>query len=170
MRQAPTVLPFQRAPAGLDTDPLGFAANTIAGQILQNSSSSYLQKGQAYVQSKIGLLSGSAVHYHFNVDSAYIASKLFMIVAPFLKQWSWTRSLEQVCLILPVLCHMYLQYTLAVILKGLEMCRLLEATSTCHRGKTSMPRTCIFHSWLSLRTVFYRVSLRLARGRSHLLP
>lgn len=115
LRQGPTVLPFQGAPGGLDTDPLGFAANTIAGQLLQNSSSSYLQKGQAYVQSKIGLLSGSAVHYHFNVDSAYIASKLFMIVAPFLKQWSWTRSLEQVCLGLPVVLRVCLRWSLTLI-------------------------------------------------------
>eukprot|EP00884_Botryococcus_braunii_P016940 jgi/Botrbrau1/392/Bobra.110_2s0047.1 len=93
--QGPAFLGAQ-SPGGLGTDPLGFAANSIAGQILHQSSASYLQKGQAYVQSKIGLLSGSAVHYHFNVDSTYITSKLLMIVAPFLKRWSWTRSLEQI--------------------------------------------------------------------------
>jgi hypothetical protein len=83
-------------PQGLGADPFAFATNTLAGQVLQQSSASYLQKGQAYVQSTIGLLSGGVVHYHFSVDSAYIRAKLLMLIAPFLKRWSWTRVLEQV--------------------------------------------------------------------------
>lgn len=47
-----------------------FMAN-LAGNMLQQSSSTYLQKGQAFMQSRMGFLSGTSLQYYFNVGSSY---------------------------------------------------------------------------------------------------
>ena len=47
----------------------------VAGTVLQQQSSNYLQKGQAFMQSKMGFLSGGLLHYHFSVTGDYGAGK-----------------------------------------------------------------------------------------------
>lgn len=43
----------------------------IAGNIMRQTGENYFQRGQAFVQSRMGFLSGGQMHYHFNLDSAY---------------------------------------------------------------------------------------------------
>ena len=54
------------APGGVDP----FLMN-MAGNVLQQSGSNYLQKGQAFMQSKMGFMSGGLLHYHFSVTADY---------------------------------------------------------------------------------------------------
>lgn len=124
----------------------------LAGTVLQQQGNSYLQKGQAFMQSKMGFLSGGVLHYHFSVTGQYgmftmtcgrapacclsiidilssvsgstqshhafagqhsrrslrvhslpgiavcaaVSNKLLMLLAPFLRQWNYTRVAEQV--------------------------------------------------------------------------
>lgn len=53
-------------PGGVDP----FLVN-MAGNMLQQSGSNYLQKGQAFMQSKMGFLSGGLLHYHFSITGDY---------------------------------------------------------------------------------------------------
>lgn len=76
---------------GMDAFMSGFAGN-----MLRQQGQTYLQRGQAFMQSKMGFLSGGLIHYHFSVTSEYARSKLLMLLAPFLRKWTYTRSLEQI--------------------------------------------------------------------------
>lgn len=46
----------------------------LAGNMLQQQGASYIQKGQAFMQSKMGFLSSSLLQYLFNVGSSYGAT------------------------------------------------------------------------------------------------
>ena len=52
----------------------------LAGNMLQQSSSTYLQKGQAFMQSRMGFLSGTSLQYYFNVGSSYGAQPSLVAV------------------------------------------------------------------------------------------
>ena len=43
----------------------------FASNVLQQQGENYFQRGQAYVQSKMGFLSSSNLQYHFNIDKTY---------------------------------------------------------------------------------------------------
>ena len=43
----------------------------VAANMLQQSGSTYLQRGQDFVRSRMGFLSGSSMHYLFNVNGDY---------------------------------------------------------------------------------------------------
>ena len=43
----------------------------LATGVLRSQGENYLQKGQAYVQSKMGWLSGGELRYLFDIDTAY---------------------------------------------------------------------------------------------------
>ena len=69
----------------------GYATN-----VLRQQGQSYLQRSQAFMQSKIGLLSGGTIQYLFAVTSEYVRTKLLMLVFPFLKRWNYnSRRTEQ---------------------------------------------------------------------------
>ena len=60
--------------AGVPVGGLGAAdpfMTGIAGNVLQQSSETYFRRGRAFVQSRMGFLSTSALHYYFNVSSDY---------------------------------------------------------------------------------------------------
>eukprot|EP00891_Asterochloris_glomerata_P003014 jgi/Astpho2/3014/e_gw1.00051.94.1_t len=64
--------------------------------MLQQSGSTYLQRGQDFVKSRMGFLSGSSMHYLFNVNGEYVRSKLMVLMTPWLKRWSYARQREQI--------------------------------------------------------------------------
>ncbi|KAK9829499.1 hypothetical protein WJX72_006228 [[Myrmecia] bisecta] len=68
----------------------------IATNMLRQSGENYLQRGQAFMQSKMGFLSGNVMHYYFNISSEFVRNKLLMLLAPYLKQWNYTRVAEQI--------------------------------------------------------------------------
>ena len=43
----------------------------VAANMLQQSGSTYLQRGQDFVKSRMGFLSGSSMHYLFDVNGDY---------------------------------------------------------------------------------------------------
>lgn len=43
----------------------------LAANVLQQQGENYFQRGQAFVQSKMGFLSSSNLQYHFNIDKTY---------------------------------------------------------------------------------------------------
>ena len=66
--------------AGVPAGGLGAAdpfMTGIAGNVLQQSSETYFRRGRAFVQSRMGFLSTSALHYYFNVSSDYGAPHPF---------------------------------------------------------------------------------------------
>lgn len=77
---------------GMESDFL----SGVAGNVLRQQGQSYLQRGQAFVQSKMGFLSGSALHYHFSITPEYVRTKLLLLAAPFLKRWNYARHAEQI--------------------------------------------------------------------------
>jgi len=72
--------------------PLGFIAGSSFLSGGQNWGQQYVQR----VQQRMSWLSGSAFNYHFAVNNTYVSSKLLMLLAPFLKKWTYTRQPEQV--------------------------------------------------------------------------
>lgn len=58
--------PQQQGLGGLDPFVGGMAANMI-----QQQGSSYLQRGQEFMRTRMGFLSGSSMHYLFNVNGEY---------------------------------------------------------------------------------------------------
>jgi len=66
----------------------------VAGNVLRQQGQTYLQRGQAFMQSKIGIFSGGMMHYYFDITPDYVGNKLLMLLAPFLKRWQYTRSPE----------------------------------------------------------------------------
>lgn len=44
----------------------------------------------------MGALSGGAMAPHFNISRAYVTSKLLMLLAPYLRRWTYTRLHEQI--------------------------------------------------------------------------
>ena len=47
------------------------------------------------LQSRMSFLNGSLLHYQFSVTPEYVRSKLLMLLAPFLRRWSYARAPEQ---------------------------------------------------------------------------
>ncbi|KAK9840959.1 hypothetical protein WJX81_002630 [Elliptochloris bilobata] len=76
---------------GLDPVMTGFASN-----VLQQGGRNYLQRGQEFVQQRMGFLTGGALQHHSNVSGDYVQRKLLMLLAPFLRRWSYTRNHEQI--------------------------------------------------------------------------
>lgn len=68
----------------------------FASDMLQQQSATYIQRGQAFVQQRMGFLSTDVMHYFFNLNSDYVRHKLLMLVAPFLRRWTYSRVLEQI--------------------------------------------------------------------------
>lgn len=83
--------PFNAFPAGGDAFMSGLATD-----MLQQSGANYFQRGQAFMQSRMGFLSTEVMHYFFNINAEYVRAKLLMLVAPFLRRWTYTRVLEQI--------------------------------------------------------------------------
>lgn len=54
----------------------------VAGNVLQQQGSNYLQKGQAFMQSKMGFLSGGLLHYHFSVTGDYGMPSFLLRASP----------------------------------------------------------------------------------------
>lgn len=52
--------------------------NDLATGVLRSQGENYLQKGQAYVQSKMGWLSGGELRYLFDIDNAYGAPSPYL--------------------------------------------------------------------------------------------
>lgn len=46
------------------------------------------------MQSKMGFFSSSSTHYLFDITTDYVAHKLLMLLAPFLRRWSYSRAPE----------------------------------------------------------------------------
>jgi hypothetical protein len=63
--------------------------------VAQNLGQSYLARTNAYVQAKMGFLSGGTMQYLFAVDPAYVRAKLAMLAAPFLRGHTYARVPEQ---------------------------------------------------------------------------
>lgn len=96
MQQHPaqhSTFPMPQAGPSFVGDPF---LSGVAGNVLRQQGQSYLQRGQAFVQSKMGFLSGGVIHYLFNVTPDYVWFKLLMLLAPFLKRWTYTRIPEQI--------------------------------------------------------------------------
>ena len=64
-----------QAAQALGLDPV---MTGIAGNVLQQQSANYLQKGQAFVQSRMGFLSSSILHYHFNISTEYGSPQFYI--------------------------------------------------------------------------------------------
>lgn len=78
---------------GAGLNPLNFMAagsSFLAGS--QNWGQQYVQR----VQQRMGWLSGAGSSYHFAISSQYVLTKVVMLLAPYLKRWSFTRQPEQV--------------------------------------------------------------------------
>ncbi|KAH7624272.1 putative Protein YIF1B [Nannochloris sp. 'desiccata'] len=67
----------------------------MAGNVLRQQGQTYLQRSQAFMQSKMGFLSGGLMQYLFAVTPEYVRSKLFLLVFPFLKKYNYVRVPEQ---------------------------------------------------------------------------
>ncbi|EFJ49310.1 hypothetical protein VOLCADRAFT_104419 [Volvox carteri f. nagariensis] len=76
---------------GMPLNPLGLMA---AGNIFGGGQS----WGQQYVermQQRVGYFTGGALHFHFAISKQYVLSKLLMLIAPYLRRWTYTRQPEQ---------------------------------------------------------------------------
>ncbi|GIL76058.1 hypothetical protein Vretimale_5693 [Volvox reticuliferus] len=76
---------------GMPLNPLGLMT---AGGIFGGGQS----WGQQYVermQQRVGYFTGGALHFHFAISQQYVLSKLLMLVAPYLRRWTYTRQPEQ---------------------------------------------------------------------------
>lgn len=62
----PYVQGFSPFPAGGDAFMTGFATD-----MLQQSGASYLQRGQAFMQQRMGFMSTDIMHYFFNLNTEY---------------------------------------------------------------------------------------------------
>lgn len=92
--QAPAAAPAPPAgqPASF-TDPF---LSGVAGNVLRQQGHSYLQRSQAFMQSKMGFLSGGTVVYLFQVTPEYVRTKLAMLAFPYLRRWNYnSRTPEQ---------------------------------------------------------------------------
>jgi len=58
-------------PGGSSYGPVDPFLSGVAGTMLRQQGQSYLQRSQAYMQSKIGFLSGSSIQYLFDVTPSY---------------------------------------------------------------------------------------------------
>ena len=67
----------------------------VAGNVLRQQGQSYLQRSQAFMQSKMGFLSGGVMQYLFAISPEYVRSKLILLMLPFLKKFNYTRAAEQ---------------------------------------------------------------------------
>ena len=62
--------PLGPSPAGVPAEFMtGLAAN-----MFRTSGENYFQKGQAFMQSKMGFLSSESLHYYYNINTQYGAS------------------------------------------------------------------------------------------------
>ncbi|GFR48582.1 hypothetical protein Agub_g10485 [Astrephomene gubernaculifera] len=89
--QAPQAASAAGPSFGVPLNPLGLMA---AGNLFSGGQS----WGQQYVermQQRVGYFTGGALHFHFAINKQYVLTKLLMLVAPFLKQWTYTRQPEQ---------------------------------------------------------------------------
>ncbi|KAF5841748.1 YIF1-domain-containing protein [Dunaliella salina] len=78
---------------GPGLNPLNFmtaGSNFLAGS--QTWGQQYVQR----VQQRMGWLSGAGSSYHFAISSHYVLKKVGMLLAPYLKRWTFTRQPEQV--------------------------------------------------------------------------
>jgi hypothetical protein len=55
-------------PSSVGPDPF---ITGLAGNVLRQSGENYFQRGQAFMQSRMGFLSSGALHYYYNVNSEY---------------------------------------------------------------------------------------------------
>lgn len=68
----------------------------VAGNVLRQQGQSYLQRSQAFMQSKMGFLSGGTMTYLFQVTPEYVRTKLLMLMFPYLRRWNYnSRTPEQ---------------------------------------------------------------------------
>ncbi|KAG2493523.1 hypothetical protein HYH03_008337 [Edaphochlamys debaryana] len=75
----------------LPLNPLGLmaAGNLFSGG--QNWGQQYMER----MQQRVGAFTGGALHFHFAISKQYVREKLLMLVAPYLKRWTYTRMPEQ---------------------------------------------------------------------------
>jgi hypothetical protein len=67
-----------------------------AGTTLLSGGQTWGQQYVQTVQQRMSWLSGGAFSFHFNVTNSYVVNKVFMLFAPFLKRWNYSRQHEQV--------------------------------------------------------------------------
>ncbi|GAX77694.1 hypothetical protein CEUSTIGMA_g5137.t1 [Chlamydomonas eustigma] len=66
-----------------------------AGTTLLSGGQTWGQQYVQNVQQRMSWLSGGAFSFHFNVTNSYVFNKVFMLFAPFLKRWNYSRQHEQ---------------------------------------------------------------------------
>lgn len=73
----------------------------MAAGMLKQQGENYFQRGQAFVQSKMGFLSAGNLQHHFNIDTAYGAQNLPLFQQPNLHflplNWVLRTSLGMQC-------------------------------------------------------------------------
>ncbi|GLC50234.1 hypothetical protein PLESTB_000357300 [Pleodorina starrii] len=76
---------------GMPLNPLGLmaAGNLFGGG--QNWGQQYVER----MQQRVGYFTGGALHFHFAINKQYVLSKLLMLIAPYLRRWTYTRQPEQ---------------------------------------------------------------------------
>ncbi|KAG2438180.1 hypothetical protein HXX76_005786 [Chlamydomonas incerta] len=80
------------APAfGMPLNPLGLMA---AGNLFSGGQNWGAQQFER-MQQRVGAFTGGALHFHFAISQQYVLSKLLMLMAPYLKRWTYTRTPEQ---------------------------------------------------------------------------
>lgn len=86
----------------------------LAAGVLQQQGENYFQRGQAYVQSKMGFLSSSNLQYHFNIDKTY-----GVYLARFLLASYW-------CILAGIKCRWHVDWGLLGDLKCIDDCSKKE--------------------------------------------
>lgn len=90
--------PAEAAPAAPSAPAFGMPLNPLGLMAAGSFFGSSQQWGQQYVermQQRVGAFTGGALHFHFAINNQYVSEKLLMLVAPFLKRWTYTRQAEQ---------------------------------------------------------------------------
>jgi len=69
--------------------------NLIAGSTLFQGGQTWGQQYVQKVQQRMSWLSGGPLSFHFNVSNMYVVNKIFMLFAPFLRRWTYSRQPDQ---------------------------------------------------------------------------
>ena len=80
---------FAPFPGGSDAFMTGFATD-----VLQQQGTSYIQRGQAFMQQRMGFMSTDVMHYFFNLNTEY-GAQLQICRAP--RYLCWTSTQEELC-------------------------------------------------------------------------
>jgi hypothetical protein len=78
---------FAPFPGGSDAFMTGFATD-----VLQQQGTSYIQRGQAFMQQRMGFMSTDVMHYFFNLNTEY-GAQLHICWSPRYLCWTSTQAL-----------------------------------------------------------------------------